>query len=61
MNAHKVVTREEWDAARTELLEREKEHTRMADDLARRRRDLPWMATEKEYVFDPDDGPRTLA
>ena len=61
MTAHKVVNREEWDAARTELLKREKEHTRIADDLARRRRELPWLAIEKEYVFDADDGPRTLA
>jgi predicted dithiol-disulfide oxidoreductase (DUF899 family) len=61
MTDHKVVGREEWQAAREELLQREKEHTRMADDLARRRRELPWVAIEKEYRFDADDGTRTLA
>ena len=60
MTDHKVVGREEWQAARDELLEREKEHTRMADELARQRRDLPWVAIEKEYRFDADDGTRTL-
>ena len=61
MTDHKVVNREEWQAARDELLVREKEHTRMADELARQRRELPWIAIEKEYRFDADDGPRTLA
>ncbi len=57
---HKVVSRTEWEAARAELMRREKEHTRMADELARQRRELPWVAIEKEYRFDTDDGPRTL-
>jgi predicted dithiol-disulfide oxidoreductase (DUF899 family) len=61
LTTHRVVSRREWDAARAELLEREKEHTRMADDLARERRELPWVAIEKEYVLDGDDGPQTLA
>ena len=61
MTDHKVVGREEWEAAREELLEREKEHTRRADELARQRRELPWVAIEKEYLFDADDGTRTLA
>jgi predicted dithiol-disulfide oxidoreductase (DUF899 family) len=61
MTANKVVTREEWDVARGELLKREKEHTRMADDLARRSQELPWVEIERKYVFDGDDGPRTLA
>ena len=61
MTEHEVGTREEWQAARDELLEREKEHTRMADELARQRRELPWVAIEKEYRFDADDGTRTLA
>ena len=58
---HKVVGRQEWQAARAELLQREKAHTRMADELARQRRELPWVAIEKEYRFDADDGTRTLA
>jgi predicted dithiol-disulfide oxidoreductase (DUF899 family) len=49
---HKVVGRQEWQAARAELLQREKAHTRMADELARQRRELPWFAIEKEYRFD---------
>jgi predicted dithiol-disulfide oxidoreductase (DUF899 family) len=61
MPDHKVASREEWQAARDELLQREKEHTRMADELARQRRELPWVAIEKEYGFDTDDGTRTLA
>ena len=61
MTDHKVVGPAEWQAAREELLQREKEHTRMADELARRRRELPWVAIEKEYRFDTDDGTRTLA
>jgi predicted dithiol-disulfide oxidoreductase (DUF899 family) len=61
MTDHKVVGRAEWQAAREELLQREKEHTRMGDELARQRRELPWVAIEKEYRFDTDDGTRTLA
>jgi predicted dithiol-disulfide oxidoreductase (DUF899 family) len=58
---HNVVSHEEWAAAREELLAREKEHTRMGDELARQRRELPWVRVEKEYRFDTDDGTRTLA
>jgi predicted dithiol-disulfide oxidoreductase (DUF899 family) len=61
MMDHKVVGREEWQAARDELLRREKQHTRLGDELARQRRELPWVAVEKEYRFDTDDGTRTLA
>jgi predicted dithiol-disulfide oxidoreductase (DUF899 family) len=61
MTDHKVVSREEWKAAHDELLQREKEHTRAGDELARRRRELPWLAVDKEYRFDADDGTRTLA
>src|SRR5881397_289484 len=61
MTDHKVASREEWLAAREVLLAREKEHTRMGDDLARQRRELPWVRVEKEYTFDTDEGIRTLA
>src|SRR5947199_1917094 len=61
MTEHEVVSREEWAAAHEELLAREKEHTRLGDELARRRRELPWVRVEKEYRFDTDDGTRTLA
>ncbi len=56
MTDHKVVNRVEWQDARDELLQREKEHTRMADELARRRRELPWVPIEKEYRFDTTTG-----
>jgi predicted dithiol-disulfide oxidoreductase (DUF899 family) len=61
MTDHEVLSREEWAAAREELLAREKEHTRLGDELARRRRELPWVPVEKEYLFDTDDGTHTLA
>jgi predicted dithiol-disulfide oxidoreductase (DUF899 family) len=61
MTDHQVVGPAEWQAAREELLKREKEHTRLGDELARRRRELPWVAVEKEYRFDAHDGTRTLA
>jgi predicted dithiol-disulfide oxidoreductase (DUF899 family) len=60
MTDHKIGSREQWDAAREELLAREKEHTRLSDELARRRRELPWVLVEKQYRFDTDDGTRTL-
>jgi predicted dithiol-disulfide oxidoreductase (DUF899 family) len=58
---HRFGTREEWAAARDELLTREKEHTRLGDELARQRRELPWVRVEKNYRLDTDDGPRALA
>ncbi len=61
MTSHKTGTRDEWAAARAELLEREKELTRMGDELARQRRELPWVPVEKEYTFQTADGPKTLA
>ena len=61
MTDHPVRTREEWLAAREELLVHEKEHTRLGDELARRRRALPWVPVEKEYRFETDQGTKTLA
>ena len=61
MTSHKIGTWEQWAAAREQLLAREKEHTRLGDELARQRRELPWVRVEKEYRFDTDAGPRTLA
>ena len=54
-------TREEWLAARVELLEQEKELTRRSDELARKRQELPRVPIDKEYRFDTDDGTKTLA
>lgn len=61
MTGHAIGTREEHLAARLDLLEAEKELSRRGDELARRRRALPWVPVEKTYVFDTDDGERTLA
>ncbi|MEX2195782.1 MAG: DUF899 domain-containing protein [Thermoleophilaceae bacterium] len=61
MTGHKVGTREEWLAARIELLEREKGLTHLGDELACRRRELPWVRVEQEYGFETADGTRTLA
>jgi predicted dithiol-disulfide oxidoreductase (DUF899 family) len=61
MPAHRIVTQEEWQAERDQLLEEEKDHTHRADELARKRRELPWMPIEKEYELETDDGTRALA
>jgi predicted dithiol-disulfide oxidoreductase (DUF899 family) len=58
---HTTGTREEWLAARKELLEKEKDLTRRSDELARDRQELPWVRVDKEYVFQTDNGPKTLA
>jgi predicted dithiol-disulfide oxidoreductase (DUF899 family) len=58
---HHTGTREEWLAARLELLKAEKELTRRSDELARRRQELPWVAIDKEYQFDTDEGRASLA
>src|SRR5690348_8795544 len=60
LTAHPTGTREQWLAARLELLEAEKEHTRRADELARRRQALPWVPVEKEYRFETDEGSASL-
>ena len=61
MAEHKIGTREEYDAAREELLKEEKELTRRGDELARKRRELPWVPVEKDYRFETEDGAKTLA
>jgi len=58
---HPVVSREDWLVARKQLLSREKEWTRLRDELSAARRALPWVRVEKDYVFDTPDGPATLA
>jgi predicted dithiol-disulfide oxidoreductase (DUF899 family) len=57
----RIGTQEEWQSARDELLAEEKEHTRRGDELARRRRELPWVPVEKEYRFHTADGTKSLA
>jgi predicted dithiol-disulfide oxidoreductase (DUF899 family) len=61
MTSHKTGTRDQWLAARLELLRAEKELTRRSDELARRRQELPWVRVGKEYRFDTDEGPASLA
>ena len=58
---HKVVSNDEWIAARKQLLIKEKEFTRLRDQLSQQRRDLPWEAVTKEYVFEGPSGKQTLA
>jgi predicted dithiol-disulfide oxidoreductase (DUF899 family) len=61
MTEHRTGTREEWQEARSALLTREKELTRLNDELARVRRELPWVPIEKEYRFESDEGAKSLA
>jgi predicted dithiol-disulfide oxidoreductase (DUF899 family) len=61
MTDHKTGTREQWLAARLELLKAEKELTRRADELAKRRQELPWVRIDKDYTFDTDQGTASLA
>jgi predicted dithiol-disulfide oxidoreductase (DUF899 family) len=61
MQPAKIVSQEEWLAARKAHLAREKEFTRLRDQLSRERRELPWVKLEKDYVFDGPDGRESLA
>src|SRR5262252_7675015 len=61
MVEHHTGTREEWLEARRALLEAEKSHFRQGDELARRRHELPWVPIDKEYVFDTEEGEKSLA
>lgn len=61
MTDHKTGTREEWLAARLELLEDEKALTRRSDELARRRQELPWVRIDKAYRFETEEGTASLA
>jgi len=61
MTNHRTGTREEWLAARLELLDAEKELTRRSDELAQQRQQLPWVRIEKDYRFDTDEGAASLA
>ncbi|MHB9860544.1 DUF899 domain-containing protein [Streptomyces sp. YIM S03343] len=61
MPEHKVGTQEEFEAARQTLLAEEKALTRRGDELARKRRELPWVPVEKDYRFETESGTKTLA
>jgi predicted dithiol-disulfide oxidoreductase (DUF899 family) len=58
---HEIVSPEKWAAKRIELLKKEKEFTRLGDQLSAEKRKLPWVRVGKEYVFDGPDGKETLA
>jgi predicted dithiol-disulfide oxidoreductase (DUF899 family) len=60
MTTHMTGTREEWLAARLELLHAEKDLTRQSDELAQRRQALPWVKVDKDYTFDTDGGAASL-
>ena len=61
LNDHKIVSEEEWANARKELLKKEKEFTALRDQLSQQQRDLPWVAVNKEYVFEGKNGKQTLS
>lgn len=61
MVSPEIATREEWRTRRLALLAKEKELSRLRDELSRERRELPWVRVDQEYVFDTVGGPRTLA
>ena len=58
---HKIVSKSEWLVARKELLKEEKEFTRLRDELSQKRRALPWVKVEKEYIFDSSKGKESLS
>jgi predicted dithiol-disulfide oxidoreductase (DUF899 family) len=61
MTEHRIGTQEEWQGQREALLKEEKELTRRGDELAKKRRELPWVPVEKDYAFEAEDGTKTLA
>jgi predicted dithiol-disulfide oxidoreductase (DUF899 family) len=61
VNPSNVVSTDQWLVARKDLLTREKELTRLRDEVSRHRRELPWVKIDKEYVFDGPDGKEKLA
>jgi predicted dithiol-disulfide oxidoreductase (DUF899 family) len=61
MAEHKTGTREEWQAARDALAKLEAQHGELNEEIMKKRRELPWVPVEKEYVFDTEDGKKTLA
>jgi predicted dithiol-disulfide oxidoreductase (DUF899 family) len=60
MTMHRTGTRDEWRAARLELLKAEKELTHRSDEVARQRQQLPWVRVDKDYAFDTDGGRQSL-
>ena len=61
LDNHQIVSKNEWIEARKVLLKKEKQFTALRDQLSKQRRDLPWVAVDKEYVFDGPNGKQTLS
>jgi predicted dithiol-disulfide oxidoreductase (DUF899 family) len=61
MTGHRIGTQDEWQVERDALLDEEKQLTRRSDELARRRRELPWVPVEKDYRFETEQGTKSLA
>ena len=61
LDNHQIVSKNEWIETRKVLLKKEKEFTALRDQLSKQRRDLPWVAVDKEYVFDGPNGKETLS
>ena len=61
MAQHRIASQQEWQAERDELLKEEKELTRRGDELASKRRELPWVRVEKDYRFETENGTKMLA
>src|SRR5436305_15347539 len=61
MTEHRIATHEEWQVARDELAKLEAEQAERNEEIKKQRRELPWVPVEKEYVFDTEDGKKTLA
>ena len=61
MEGHRVVSRDQWIEERKALLAREKESTRLRDQLSRQRRELPWVRVDKDYVFEAANGKQKLS
>jgi predicted dithiol-disulfide oxidoreductase (DUF899 family) len=61
MSGHRIATREQWQAERDELAKLEADQAKQNEEVTQKRRDLPWVPVEKEYVFETEDGRKTLA
>lgn len=61
LSDHQVVSQDEWIRASSEFLAKEKEFTKLRDDISRQRRELPWVRVEKDYSFEGSDGRVTLS
>jgi predicted dithiol-disulfide oxidoreductase (DUF899 family) len=61
LDNHQIVSKNEWIEARKVLLKKEKEFTTLRDQLSQQRRDMPWVAVDKEYTFDGPNGKETLS